>query len=471
MSTGSPPRGDHAPSGLDPALVLKGLGSLRRLVGTYPAGHPLITQGLAELYDTVRRHLDRSAPLCVDIVRGEVHLDGVAGTLDGQAGSHAVDDLTSLGVHSVHIEEGVDDRELLEVARFLWSRREWASGESVRAQLEARGVHHVSLGQLVPLDTRWRAQQWPDAPSGPLDPAYAEALGLAKQAFDEVASGRSVRAAAVRDLVSLLIVEVARSHAALAQILTVKQYENLTYCHSVNVAMLSLLIGREIGLDDDTLAAVVEAGLLHDIGKTRVPLDLVKKPGALDAHERRQMEAHTTYGAEILAEADGLGPLTALVALEHHRTVRGFGYPDLGEGVVPHPMSQVVSVADTYEAMTGARSYRAPVPPERACLTLARLAGDRLNTALVKTFVNAITFFPIGSAVRTSQGHIGVVVRTTAGDPLHPVLALTDAEWSHLGDELDTSLRDGGGAYLDHVAETVTPPTDGFDVRSFLARA
>src|SRR4030095_2864266 len=98
------------------------------------------------------------------------------------------------------------------------------------------------------------------------------------------------------------------------------------------------------------------------------------------------------------------------------RTVKGFGYPDLGDGVVPHPMSQIVSVADIYEAITGARTYQAPTPPERACLILARIAGDKLNTALVKTFVNAVTFFPIGSLVKTTRDELGVAGQTRPGE-------------------------------------------------------
>jgi HD-GYP domain-containing protein (c-di-GMP phosphodiesterase class II) len=113
-------------------------------------------------------------------------------------------------------------------------------------------------------------------------------------------------------------------------------------------------------------------------------------------------------GAEVLVQTVGLRPLTPTVALEHHRAVKGTGYPDLGDAV-PHLMSQIVSVADIYEAITGARSYQDPTSPEHACLVLARLAGDKLNTALVKAFVSAITFFPIGSVVRTSRDEIGVV--------------------------------------------------------------
>ena len=210
-----------------------------------------------------------------------------------------------------------------------------------------------------------------------------------------------------------------------------------------------------------------KAALLHDIGKTRIPLEIVKKPGALDKRERKMIEAHTTFGAEILVQTEGLRPLTPTVALEHHRAVAGAGYPDLGNAV-PHIMSQLVSVADIYEAITGARSYQDPTPPERACLILARLAGDKLNTSLVKAFVKAITFFPIGSLVRTSQDEFGVVVETNLADPLHPIIQITESSFESLRERIDMSARDSAGAYARHIVETLPAP-DGFDMRRFLS--
>jgi len=451
----------------DPIHVLKGFVSLRRLMGTYPSGHPMIAQKLRELEDLVRLHLRRGPVLEVDVVDGDVHLDGVSFGRDQQASAQAIRELSDLGIDSIHIREGVETDELRAVAEFLWHYKESADGEPMEAQLARCGVHHISLARLVRLDTRWRAQQWPDAPTGPLDPAYAESLALAEQTFDTVAAGRRLDPVTVRDLVELLIYRVARSNAALGQILAVKQYENLTYCHSVNVAMLSLLIGKQIGLNDPTIAALVEAALLHDIGKTRIPLDVVKKPGALEKRERKMMEAHTTFGAEILVQTDGLRPLTPIVALEHHRSVKGTGYPDLGDEV-PHIMSQIVSVADIYEAITGARSYQAPTLPERACLVLARLAGDKLNSALVKAFVNAITFFPLGSMVRTTRDEIAIVVGINPTDPLHPMLALVDTGNDPVS-RIDASARDASGAYERHIVETVLPQGHIPDMTRFLA--
>jgi putative nucleotidyltransferase with HDIG domain len=454
------------PHRVDPVALLKGLVSLRRLTGLYPAGHPAIEQKLAELDDSVQRHIRASAALRIDVIHGSAHLDGVPFRQDSDAQAQILRELTDLSIDSIHFGPGVSRAELLALSEFLWQLKEAPTGEPIDVQLAARQIQHISLGRLVPLDTRWKTVQWPDAPTGTLDPSYELSLALTERTFDDVMTGKGIDLGTIRDIVTLLIQKVAASNAALGQILAVKLYENLTYCHSVNVATLSLLIGKQIGFDQAATAALAEAALLHDIGKTRIPLEILKKPSALDKRERRMMEAHTTHGAEILVEVDGLRPLTPTVALEHHRGVDGAGYPDL-EGAVPHLMSQVVAVADIYEAMTGARSYQEPAMPEQACLVLARLAGTKLNTALVKAFVNAISFFPLGSVVRTDRDEVGVVVRTIPGEPLHPVIALMGVERQPLAGEIDTSRRLLSGQYERHVVETLRPQ-EGLDLNPFL---
>ena len=216
------------------------------------------------------------------------------------------------------------------------------------------------------------------------------------------------------------------------------------------------------------MPSLVEAALLHDIGKTTIPLDVVKKPGALEKRERKMMEAHTTFGAEILVQTEGLRPMTPIVALEHHRSVKGTGYPDLGDAV-PHVMSQIVSVADIYEAITGARSYQAPTLPERACLVLARLAGEKLNSALVKAFVNAITFFPLGSMVRTTRDEIAIVVGINPYRSAAPDARAGQRVGDGPGNRIDCSARDLSGAYERHIVETVLPQGDPPDMTQFFA--
>jgi len=456
---------------VDPIALLKGFVSLRRLTGMYPAGHPAIEQKLAELDDIIHRHVRAGGSLRLDVIHGQPHVDGISFRGDGDS-SHAqvLRELSELGVDSIHIAAGVTRQELLALSELLWQMRDMPAGEPIDAQLASRNIRHVSLGRLIPLDTRWRVAEWPDAPTGTLDPAYEETLFLMERAFDDASAGKGVNLRTVREVVQLLVRKIAGSSAALGQILAVKLYENLTYCHSVNVAALSLLIGKQLGFDESLISALAEAALLHDIGKTRIPLEVLRKPGALDRRERKLMEAHTVFGAEILADVDGIGPLAPTVALEHHRGIDGNGYPDLGAGVPPHLLSQIVSVADIYEAMTGARSYQDPSMPEQACLILARLAGTKLNTSLVKAFVSAITFFPIGSVVRTDRDELGVVLRTNDGEPLHPVIALVGSDYGRLPGDVDTSTRDSSGTYARHLVETLRPP-DGLDVTALLARS
>jgi putative nucleotidyltransferase with HDIG domain len=454
---------------LDPVAVLKSLLGLRRLTGIYPSGHPVVEDKLKELDGPLQSYLQTNAAVRIDIVRGTVHLNGLP--FPQSIETRVFDELTELGIDSVYFLPGLDSEDLRKLAQTLREvQRHGANDKPVEALLAERGARHISLGRLVPLDTRWRSRQWPDAPTGALDPDYAESLRLAQSAFDEVGAGGRLSATAVQELTHQLIFKVASSNLAVAQILSIKQYENLTYCHSVNVAMLTLLLARQLELGEATITALVEAALLHDIGKTKIPLEIVKKPGALDKRERRLIEAHTVFGAEILVEMEHLHPLTPTIALEHHRTVKGGGYPDLGAGVVPHVMSQIVSVADIYEAVTGARSYREPMRPEQACLLLARLAGEVLNTALVKSFINAVTFFPVGSLVRTTTQETGVVIRSNPHDALHPVVALIDEDLRSVLGEIDTSERAADGSHLRHIAGTVRPPAEGFELAPLLAR-
>ena len=327
----------------DPDRILKSFSALVTLTGIYPAGHPLVADKLREVDDAVQQTLKAADAVRIDVIRGVVHLNGVA--CEGRG------DAYGLPVDSLHFEPGVAATEIASAAAFLSRTKIAPGGDPVRQQLAQVGVNHISLGRLVPLDTRWRARQWPDRPENIIDPDYEESLSLAQQAFDRLSDDRTLDIRAVGDLVRLLMFRVVASNAALAQILTVKQYENLTYIHSVNVAVLSLLLGKQLGLDDAMLASLVEAGVLHDVGKTRIPLDVVKKAGTLDKHERRLMEAHALQGAELLMQVDGLRPLTAIVALEHHRGVLGNGYPDLGDGVVVACHGKVIAIGNLLLAM------------------------------------------------------------------------------------------------------------------------
>ena len=448
----------HLPDGADPIAILKAFTGLRQLASLYPPGHPVIEQGVQLVEDALTPVLRIDAAARVDVIRGDAYLNGVPFRLESRQHPGVLHQHLALGLDSVHIARGVTRAEITRVAELLAGWKDRSGAGSMRTALETAGVVNISLGRLVELDTRVAAQQWPDAPQGPLDPDYAESLARAEHTLGAFAEGGRPESGALRDLLRLLMFKVAGSSAALGQIRAVKQYENHTYCHSVNVSILSLLLGRQVGLDDATQAALVEGALLHDVGKTRVPVEILRKPAALDLRERRIIERHPVSGAAMLVHVPGLSAATPMIALEHHRHAAGGGYPDLG-AARPHPLSRIVAVADVYEALTGARAYRPPALPEQACLILARLAGTQLDASLVKAFVNAVTFFPVGTLVRTTADEVGVVVRANEHDPLHPVIArVEDLDPSkRLPGEIDLAARDAAGRYLRHIVRGVRP--------------
>ena len=180
------------------------------------------------------------------------------------------------------------------------------------------------------------------------------------------------------------------------------------------------------------------------------------------------MEAHTTYGAEILVEVEGLRPLTPTVALEHHRSVDGSGYPDLGDGAVPHLLSQIVAVADIYEAMTGARlvpgsgDAGAGMPRPRAARRDEAEHGARQGVRQRHQLLPARLGRPHGSRRdRRRRPH-------EQHEPLHPVIALIGADYQRVPGDIDTSARGGSGEYERHVVETLRPQ-EGVDFTEFLA--
>ena len=191
----------------DPDRILKSFAALVTLTGIYPAGHPLVAEKLREVDEAVQQQLKSADAARIDVIRGVVHLNGIV--CEGRG------DTYGLPVDSLHFETGVTTAEIATVASFLSRTKLVPGGEPVQQQLSRAGVHHISLGRLVPLDTRWRTRQWPDRPEHALDPDYEESLSLAQQAFDRLSDDRTLDIRAVGDLVRLLMFRVVASNAAL----------------------------------------------------------------------------------------------------------------------------------------------------------------------------------------------------------------------------------------------------------------
>lgn len=210
---------------------------------------------------------------------------------------------------------------------------------------------------------------------------------------------------------------------------SIKDYDEYTFAHSVNVSVLSMLIADRMGLHKDHITQIGVAGLLHDIGKMHVPQLVLNKPGALAADEWELMKRHSMLGVIELSRIRSLRAVAdpLFVALQHHLYYNGGGYPSKPGGWELHPYTHIVAVADVYDAMTTPRIYRKhTMAPDRTLRFIHHKSGEFFDPHVVKVFIKAMGVYPVGTVVELDTGERAVVLRQNDKTRLmhRPVVAL-----------------------------------------------
>jgi HD-GYP domain-containing protein (c-di-GMP phosphodiesterase class II) len=162
------------------------------------------------------------------------------------------------------------------------------------------------------------------------------------------------------------------------------------------------------------------ATLLHDIGKTKIPLEILNKPGKFEPHEFEEMRKHTTYGRDVLYEMPGVTEEMMLIATQHHEMLNGKGYPDnlMGDDITR--FGQMTAIADDYDALTSARVYKPALPPHFALSRIYQNKNIEFNGELVDLFVKALGLYPVGSLVLLNTGEVGIVSEPNPGNVRQP---------------------------------------------------
>ena len=202
----------------------------------------------------------------------------------------------------------------------------------------------------------------------------------------------------------------------------VKQMEDYLYQHSVNVAVLSVLLGMDQGLPEEDLENLAIGALFHDIGYSSVSKSILTKPGPLTSKEMEEVRTHTTQGYQHLKDDVDINSHIRMIVLQHHEWLNGTGYPHGLTAMNIHPLSKIVAIADVYDALTSDRPYRQALPPNEAIEFLLGHANQQLDEDLVKHFIKLIIPYPVGTLVKLSNGEIGVVDRLYENFPLRPVV-------------------------------------------------
>jgi len=436
--------------------LLRRFAAALRASQLYSKGHPLITKNLAALVSAVESLHGQEPSTVIGIVGEKVIVDDAPSKADGLSG--LVRRLKQIGIERITIDRGVTADELQTLVDAVCTLEPRSDGEPPPFPALA----HVRVGRI----TAGEKGETGGTDVATFKRLYTEAVSIAQTVWDSAHTEAKPDAPAARSMIDGLAHAVSQNRSALLALTTLKDYDNYTFTHMVNVSILTMGQARSVGIEGALLREFGMAALMHDIGKVRTPLEILNKPDKLTDDEFTIMKRHVVDGAEILRATPDIPALAPVIAFEHHLRLDGTGYPHQVKRADLNLGTMMCSIADVYDAMRSQRAYQQAFPSDRILAVLKRSDGQQFDQNLVRRFVQLIGIYPVGNLVRLDTGEIAVVVTVYAPDPHKPqVKVVVDRSGAHLDDPYLTNLWEGDKeqGQPTSVVAPIDPATIGID--------
>lgn len=232
--------------------------------------------------------------------------------------------------------------------------------------------------------------------------------------FEEARMGKTVDTGGAKQLVQEITDSVTRNPGALISLARLKTADDYTYMHSVAVCAMMVALAKQLGLSEEETRSAGIAGLMHDLGKASMPMDVLNKPGKLTDAEFAIIKTHPEEGYRLLQTGSGVDQMVLDVCLHHHEKIDGSGYPKGLKGDQISLFAKMGAVCDVYDAITSNRPYKSGWDPAESLRKMAEWASGHFDGKVFQAFVKSLGIYPIGSLVQLSSGRLGVVVEQTA---------------------------------------------------------
>ena len=432
----------------------------------YAVDHPLVARNMAGLVTVLTSLLQQQPSIAVgivgnDLVVADTPMHKVSSTM-----TELIRKFKDNKVERISFERGLTQDELAALMANL-ARLGSRGGDGEKDLSSA----HIRVGRLKSGDSR--KQDGIASDIAAIRQMYSSAVQSAEVAWQSAEIEGIPDAPAALQTVEGLADAVTQNRTALMALTAMRNYDNYTFTHMVNVSILAMAQARALGIDGRLLREFGLSALMHDIGKVRTPKEILNKPDKLTDAEFDIMRRHVVDGAEILRRTPEMPILAPIVAFEHHLRLDGSGYPRTVKREAMNLGSMLCAISDVYDAMRSQRAYQQAYPTDRIVAVLKRNEGAQLDQNLVRRFVQLLGIYPPGNLVKLSTGEVAVVLRVHAPDPHRPrVRVLFAADGTRLDLPFERNLwevqRDRSETELETVIAPVEPADYNIDPLTFL---
>jgi len=394
----------------------------------YAPSHPLVQRAFEGLDESITQLLNDQPTIAIGIIGQEIIVGDVPLPRAAESMGEMIRRLKSLGIERIAFDRGITPDQLQTLALTIAhpERRPGQTAPGVEpsdplAVLNA--LTHIRVGRI----TTEEKKETSAADIATIRRLYSDATNVAGAVWDMAKTEGTPDPKAARALVDGLAQAVSANRTALIALTALKNYDNYTFTHMVNVSILTMSQARALGLDGSTLRELGLAALMHDIGKVRTPTEILSKPEKLTDSEFAVMRMHVVDGAEILRRTPEMPAIAPVIAFEHHLRLDGTGYPFGVSRSGLNLGTMLCSIADVYDAMRSQRAYQQAFPSERILEVMKRSDGQQFDQHLVRRFTQLLGIYPPGNLVRLDNGALGVVMAVHAPDPFKPRIKIIAA--------------------------------------------
>lgn len=286
--------------------------------------------------------------------------------------------------------------------------------EEYKKRLEANGITEIYIEDEISKSL--------SEPEAVREKIVYEAKRIVKLMMVNPSIRTNIDGVEIMKIVEDILNSILANNDIVANLSDIRSVDDYTFSHSVNVCILSLIIGIGFGYSYDKLRELGVGSILHDIGKVMIPAEILKKPVQLTGREFEEIKKHTVYGYEMLKKTKGITMVASHIAVGHHERMDGSGYPYGLKGEYIHKAARIVAVADVYDALTTDRVYRKRLMPHEVIDYITSLCSHHFDQEVVDVFIKYIAYYPVGTGVILSTGEKGIVSKYNRNYPTRPVV-------------------------------------------------